>query len=326
MIVSGTVKDKVTGKGISRRVGWEAGPNNPFAKNYEASNLRGDEPTDDDGRFRFVAIPGPVLFQVRVPTNSTVSCTTGGSRPTQKAPKTPFPDEINWRKVIDIKETDREVTVEIELEPAPRTPVRVVDADGKPVTGTHATGVVFADFYRPTHHLDTDAVTVFDVQPDEKRLLAVVHAKRRLVGTQVVTADAKDQVVKLGPGCTLTGKGLDAAGKPLSGVMVTLYYSRREVGEVSDPLNAEEEPLLHVGRRITVTDANGEFRFDAAVPRSGVPAAVREGEEATRPGLRHGQAAHDRKTRGRARARRTATRAARRVTADEVKTTAGPRK
>jgi RNA polymerase sigma factor (sigma-70 family) len=261
--VSGTVRDKVTGRPVSCRLSREPAEGNPFAKNYSAANARGSATTDDDGRFRFVTIPGPVVLEVS-------PFKLGGPiyRRLVSDPKVnpPFFNEINWRKTIETNETDRELTLEIELDPAPRTQVKVVDVDGKAVTGTHATGVVCADFHRPTHHPDADTVTAFDVAPEEKRLLAVVHAKRRLVGTLTVRADDKNPVVKLGPGGTLTGRVVDPDGKPVGDVTVIVYYGRRAVGEASEPLNAEAAEVLRTGRRVALTAADGAFRFDALFP------------------------------------------------------------
>jgi hypothetical protein len=144
--------------------------------------------------------------------------------------------------------------------------VKVVDSEGKPVMGTHATGVLFADYAGPTHFPDTDTISAYDVAPDEKRLLSVVHAKRRFVGSLTLRADDKAPVVKLGPGGKLTGRVLDADGKPVGDVTVIVYYGLRSVGEASEPLNADGAEVLRTGRRVTLTDANGEFRFDALFP------------------------------------------------------------
>jgi protocatechuate 3,4-dioxygenase beta subunit len=265
VIVSGTVRDKVTGKPVSARLHGTPTPDNPFAKEYEVSNHPAGAATDDGGRFRFVTVPGPVVLEL-VPHRS------GGPIYRRLLPDPKEPNDgagalrINWRKTIETKKTDRELTLQIELEPAPRTPVKVVDADGQPVTGTHATGVEFADGSRPTHHPDADTVTAFDVAPDEARLLAVVHAKRRLVGTLTVRAADKEPVVKLGPGGALTGRVLDPDGKAIRGVAVEVLYGRRSVGEASEPLNAEPAEVARSGRRVTLTDADGEFRFDALFP------------------------------------------------------------
>ena len=103
---------------------------------------------------------------------------------------------------------------------------------------------------------------------DVPEILAVVHAKRRLVGTQVVKADDKDPVVKVGPGGTATGRLVDGDGKPLGEVTVQVHFVRREVAEASEPLNPDNEPAVRRGRRETVTDAAGAFVDSRSIDRA----------------------------------------------------------
>jgi len=66
--------------------------------------------------------------------------------------------------------------------------------DGHPGHRRHARRV------RPPYAFPTDTLTVSNVEPKQERLLAVVHAKRKLVGTTTVKADDINAVVKLGEG------------------------------------------------------------------------------------------------------------------------------
>ncbi|MBO0700221.1 MAG: carboxypeptidase regulatory-like domain-containing protein, partial [Zavarzinella sp.] len=278
VIVTGTVKDRATGKPVSAAVCCEDMPGNPFAKDYPEGDRRGE--VFGEGKFQVVTIPGPVLLVAR-------TYKAPGEGPVYRRPKPDpnvpdvlrrFPD-ASWCRVIEAKPTDRELTVEIELEPAPRMAVKVVDADGKPVTGTHATGIIHIDFDRPTAFPDTDTLTVYNVEPKEERFLAVAHPKRRLVGTLVVKAGDKDPVVRLGPGGTATGRLVGGDGKPLPGVTVYLHFARREVAEASEPLNPDNEPATRVGRREAVTDADGRFRFDALFPGHEFRLTVQKGKK-----------------------------------------------
>jgi hypothetical protein len=158
--------------------------------------------------------------------------------------------------VIEAKAEDKELTANVDLEPAPATPVKVVDADGKPVTDTRATGVTHVDFAHPGAFA-TDTLTVFNLEPKKERLVAVFHPKRKLVGTTRLTADTKDPVVKLGAGGSLAGRAVDAAGKPLAGLSVRLHFSRRAAAEAYEALTANQFPT---------TDGDGEFRIDRLFP------------------------------------------------------------
>lgn len=58
VIFTGRVFDRVTGKGVLTRLHFYALPGNPFA-NQASQELSLVTATDDEGRFRFVTIPGP---------------------------------------------------------------------------------------------------------------------------------------------------------------------------------------------------------------------------------------------------------------------------
>src|SRR5262249_7349373 len=152
----------------------------------------------------------------------------------------------------------------IEIERAAEMTVNVADADGKPIVGSYATGLSEEYWdHVEQQQPETNTLTLYNVERGDERLLVVVDAKRRLVGTQIVKADDKDPVVKLGPGCTATGRVVDTDGQPIAGMTVHLHFTRREVTEACEPLNAIYEWAMRVGRREVVTDAKGEFRFDA---------------------------------------------------------------
>jgi RNA polymerase sigma factor (sigma-70 family) len=286
VVVTGTVKNKATGAPVGASVHVVVLANNPFVKDYppfmnSASFNSGQNHTGKDGRYRIVTIPGPVLLMAGPSTSDFRQV----YKPVKADPKYPeyFHRRLGslgyygvdssfgivhgcWCKVIDSKKGDAEVNVDIELEPAASMTVRVVDAAGKPVKGAHATGVTHIDFEHAHPRADTDTLRLYNVEPGKERLVAVAHAKRKLVGTLRVKAADKDPVVKLGPGGVLTGRVVGADGKPIAGVTVALHYARREVGEVSHVLDGEEERIGMNQSRQVVTAVSGEFRFDHLFP------------------------------------------------------------
>ena len=73
----------------------------------------------------------------------------------------------------------------------------------------------------------------------------------------MVKADDQDPVVKLGAGGTVSGRVVDESGTPVEGAIVKLHFEQREVAEVF--------ALMHPAAQV-VSDAKGEFRFDALTP------------------------------------------------------------
>jgi hypothetical protein len=163
----------------------------------------------------------------------------------------------NWCKVLDAKETDTELVQDIELEPAPKKETKVVDVDGKPVTGVHATGINRQAWLYAEPIGDTDAITIWNLEPNQQRLVVAMHRERKLVGAALIKDADEKPVLKLGLGGTVNGRVVNAAGKPLAGITVYLYFERREVAEIYGSLNH--------GPQI-ITGPNGEFQFDILAP------------------------------------------------------------
>jgi hypothetical protein len=145
LVVTGTVRSKATGEPVPAGLYVEVLVNNPFVKKYppflHSTSVASERfPTDKDGRFRVVTIPGPVLLMA-LPADDD----RGRFKRAVADPK--YPDYFSpneggdlmfhkytedsatrgfvrgaWCKVIDLKPTDAVVTLDIELEPAPRRP------------------------------------------------------------------------------------------------------------------------------------------------------------------------------------------------------------
>jgi RNA polymerase sigma factor (sigma-70 family) len=286
VIITGTVRDKSTGAPLGASVHVAVLANNPFVKDYppfrhSASLASGQNYTDKDGRFRVVTIAGPVLLMAGPNTSDSRQV----YKPMKADPK--YPDYFHtrfgglgyygldssfgivhgcWCKVIVARKSDTEIHADVELERATKMTVRVVDAGGKPVTGAHATGFTHIDYENARPSPDTDALTVYNVEPGKDRLVAVAHAKRKLVGTLIVKAADKEPAVKLGPGGSVSGRLVGADGKPIAGMTVYLHYARREVCEVSHVLDGDPERIGRCLPRQAVTGADGTFRFDCLFP------------------------------------------------------------
>jgi hypothetical protein len=287
VVVTGTIKDKVTGAPIISVFTVVVLAKNPFVKDYppftrSAYGNFEEHFTDKNGRFRLVTIPGPVLLMAR-PTKSEFR---QAYKPVKADPK--YPDYFHtrigfalgyygldnsygivqgsWCKVIDAKKGDTKIQVNVELEPATSMTVRVVDAAGKPVKGVHATGITHVNYETAHPFADSDVLTLYNVEPGHERFVAAVQPKRKLVGTRRVKASDKDPVVKLGPGGVLSGRVVDADGKPIAGVTVDLHYTRREVSEAAQALVAGKGRSSTSQPQQMVTGPGGDFRFDTLFP------------------------------------------------------------
>ncbi len=273
VVVTGTVKNKRTGEPVPAQISATVLRGNRFVTDYppflDGRSRTDDFSTDDAGRFRLVTIPGPVILMARPSKEDE-----GHYKPA--TPDLTYPDRFtkefgavtfytygdgyipfqgNWCRVLEAKPTDSELKLDVELEPVAKTVVKVMDTDGKPLAGTKAAGLTASDFFYPTE-CPTDTLTVYNLEPKKERLLAVVHAERKLVGTLKLTADTKDPVVTLGPGGTVTGRAVDKDDKPLAGLWVHLRYGN---GDTTGTISGLNETLLE-------TDANGEFRIDGLFP------------------------------------------------------------
>ncbi|MDY3561885.1 sigma-70 family RNA polymerase sigma factor [Gemmata sp. JC673] len=292
VIVSGTVRNKATREPVQAQLYAEVMSNNPFVEKYppfthSASGAPSNFRSDKDGRYRVVVIPGRVLLMAAAPRDE--------FRPPVPDPK--YPDAFsywqarsltfyghgggmsfvqgNWCKVLETKENDTALAVDIDFEPAPKTLVKVVDTDGKPVTGAYATGITHVEFARPKATAG-DTLTVYNLDlpmpepkqdivalamgvPKEKpgRLLAVYHDQKKLVGTLTLTTADKNPAVMLTEPGSITGRVVGKDGKPLVGLTVHVWHARREVAEAFRGLN---------GSDTTVTDGNGEYRIDGLFP------------------------------------------------------------
>jgi RNA polymerase sigma factor (sigma-70 family) len=275
IVVTGRLTDTGTGKPLAGLIYAEPMQENPFLKKLPTMDrgMHGASQmsiTRDDGSFRFVAVPGPVLVMagLRVAQHEIMY------KPPQADPKYPqyFHRRFGhlgyyatngglahirgcWCKVLDLKERENGFTLNIELEPAARKPVRVVGPDGKPLSGCDATGTAARNTY-PMHQ-SSDTVSVYELVPKQQRFIVVGHQARRLVGAAVVKEDDPDPVVTLGPGGAVTGRVVGRDGKPIAGMIVTLRFDHPSVAGVFELLNM---------RKQVVTDTDGKFRIDTVLP------------------------------------------------------------
>jgi RNA polymerase sigma factor (sigma-70 family) len=278
VIVTGKMIDGPTGKPVPGHVMVAVLNDNPFVKDYPAFGGSAWFPmqrTGADGSFRVVAIPGPVLLMGRpddYPTNSKYKL----QAPDPKYPQYfdnrfgDFPAYLgsgggispvqgNWCKVLQIKADAKTIEQDIVQELAAALPIRLQDAEGKPLTNVWITGSPLAEWVPHPIKCEKAECAAYQVGPGKPRLMVFYHAERKLAGTLTLKGDEKPPVVvKLGPPGSIKGRLLDEGGKPLAGVAVgVLFYHQRVAQEV--------HKIIHHDKQ-AVTDANGEFTVDELIP------------------------------------------------------------
>jgi RNA polymerase sigma factor (sigma-70 family) len=282
VVISGRVIDKQTGKGVQAGVRLAPLPGNKFfgatpgSDDYRSNRTMMS--TDSEGRFRLNTIPGKALFMVQAHSNEKFA----GQYLNPYRMATPDPDhkdlftydadDDSWRittvdnsleflsteqavKVIEVKETG-ETTIEMAVERGVTGRIAIQDADGKPLSGAYVAGVTAS--WPITFKLPESTATVYALNPEKPRKIAVFHPGKKLAGTATIRGDEKEPVVvKLAPVGTITGKFMED-GAPLANAEITVYPPNKILSELYR-FTAQE-------RAKVVTDAEGRFTLPDIVP------------------------------------------------------------
>jgi hypothetical protein len=118
-------------------------------------------------------------------------------------------------KEINPAEGTESVTVDLELDPGLSVKIRVVDPEGKPVSGASVTG---GHSRGPTKTTQDDEIQLANFRPDEQRNVIVRHEARKVAKVIRIGPGAdKDGpfVVTLAPLATIRGRTVDADGNPV---------------------------------------------------------------------------------------------------------------
>jgi RNA polymerase sigma factor (sigma-70 family) len=263
-VFAGRVVDKSTGKGVQASFQILPKGDNPNLSRPEFESAGRDmtwKGTGTDGKFRIVTVPGK--SEVRV---STAACDRlYGQMFTPYRPHDPF--------TVDLA-AGREKEIVVELDRGRTAERTVVDAAGNPLTGLVTAGLAINhDLYGTDSVLitippDVSKVTVYGMGSAEVRDVLLVHPERKLARLARVKAGTKD-TVKLFPLQPITGRLLDADGKPLAGLSVAADYF--DFG-VRQAVNRHTKFL-----GIATTDADGRFTIPDAITGISFNLTIRKG-------------------------------------------------
>jgi hypothetical protein len=293
VILTGTVREKETGKPVRGGVRWAPLPDNKFVgkkagtDGYQLERLM--RPVGPDGRFRFAAVPGTgvLMFQaygdgefkpykLAAPDPDhlnyfTIDKDSGDARFTSAGGTLEFLSSENACKVLDLGEAAGEITCDLFVERGRTHAVRVEDPNGKPLPGAAVSGVTAT--WPIAHRLKGAEFTAYALDPARPRTLTFLHPAQKLAGSLTVRGDEKGPLtVKLVSEGAVTGRILDADGQPRAGAEVTLVFP-------DGGTESELYRLLRTGEEPVRTDAEGRFRIAGLVPGRKFGVQVHKGRE-----------------------------------------------
>ncbi|QJW99888.1 hypothetical protein FTUN_7511 [Frigoriglobus tundricola] len=287
--IEGKVTDTASGRPVRVAVEYFATRDNPNRRDHPGfENIYGffysDSFSKTDGSYRVVGIPGAGL----VVTGRTREhlCTTErddefgrkeghiAAAPNFLGPLINFTAIASVEAKAGAESTRRDVT----LDPGWTFTGSLIGPDGKPVTGAQWLAVESASA-RWTDKMEGAAFTVAKFNPKSPRDILFRHAEKGLVGILQPPAENGGRVtVRMQPGATVTGRLLDADGRPRAGIRVELWVRTKQTPHFED-----------YSPKSIVTDKDGRFRIEALVPEFRFMLFHTEGTLEFGDGLRSGE-------------------------------------
>jgi hypothetical protein len=275
VILTGQLKDKKTGKPVSGRVFYRPLWSNQWVNEHPGYDVPGLAPwysetdvwTEADGRFRLTVIPGPGILHVQALERDYLPAKLAAEHDndeiilldmgTLKVFRTSGqggasrPEWLQAYRVLRIPADAKTFTADMVVDPGVSQVVKIVGADGKPVSGAWVLNERRSGgLLKP---LPGGAeVTIHALDPDHPRRIFARHDEKHLAGS--VQLDGKETgpaTLKLEATATVTGRVIDKEGKPLKDHRVTARYENSGPGFA---LNLRADSALPIS-----TDAQGRF-------------------------------------------------------------------
>jgi RNA polymerase sigma factor (sigma-70 family) len=280
VVVTGRMTDKATGRPVQAWVGYAALRDNPNWSRVPGYQSSGGPsyrpkryvPAMADGSFRLVALPGKGFLVAFIQYQSDRFLPAGV--PNKRVPGAPpdaldvhydsvpfelFPSNFPAVKPIDIAPGTQTITCDLTFDSGVVRTGIVRDQEGQPLSGTTMVGETLRNYYQ-FKSMDGPNFTVYGLFRDPKLYRTVIfrHTEKGLGKTLRIDGSDRSPIdVRLEPLAGLTGRLIDAAGKPHREATLRLL---RIVEEPFVGANGEFSPPLRA-----TTDEDGRFRIDGII-------------------------------------------------------------
>lgn len=160
-------------------------------------------------------------------------------------------------KVVDPPAGALELPVDLTFDIGRSLSGTVLDPDGRPLAGCTVGGLTAT--YDQSQTLKDATFTAIALDPERPRTVVFLHRDRKLGGAVKLSgAEPTPPAVKLEPCGTITGRVLDAEGRPIAGATASLSYR--------DPIVHRSASSGVYGRDDLLADEQGRFRIDGLIP------------------------------------------------------------
>jgi protocatechuate 3,4-dioxygenase beta subunit len=170
----------------------------------------------------------------------------------------------DYERVAEVNPQADQKTVHVDLPLYASQPVkvRVLDAEGNPVTGCEIYGANQRWGWQPKSDAE---FSIEDLKADERRKVLAFHRSRNLAGGAIAKRDAEQPIeIKLAPAGTISGRLIDADGLPITDAEVHADYDKLKSGDMSG-LWANHPRLISNPTHIP-TDKDGRFQVEGLIP------------------------------------------------------------
>jgi hypothetical protein len=271
--LEGQVTDADSGEPVRATVNYSAMANNAFLKmapGFEQTDTEGFYHTDNTGHYRLPVLAGPGVVTVNASDPRRYPTGVMSERLASEYPKDGellqtgtgllFPLGINYLASIHPAEAAKREDHDIRLKTAPSVVVRLLDAEGKPLSGVSITDYKeFRGFNSDdSSTLPADVYLARNFLATQPRRLIAWHPERNLAGQLFIREQPSGELtLTLQPAGTIRGRVVDDEGRP---------RPVRFIRSLTNIPNQLEYGLLPGTGEFPTTNRDGEFEFRWLIP------------------------------------------------------------